>query len=107
MRLREQTGQGMTRPTLKAGPLQAMRMVHDVCREFEQAVALDPNNVEAPSDLLEFYLGAPPSYGGSTRPRRRSTLLRNWIRRWASAPARSSRKSSKMKLGVPCRGMSN
>ena len=39
-------------------------MVGDVRREFEQAVALDPNYVEARSDLLEFYLGAPRSFGG-------------------------------------------
>lgn len=39
-------------------------MVGDVRREFEQAVALDAKNVEARSDLLQFYLGAPPSFGG-------------------------------------------
>ena len=57
-------GRALGRKIQKAGPLNAMRMVHDVRREFEQAVALDPNNVEARSDLLEFYLGAPRSFGG-------------------------------------------
>ena len=57
-------GRALGRKIEKSGPLQAMRMVHDVCREFEQAVALDPNNVEARSDLMEFYLGAPRSFGG-------------------------------------------
>ncbi len=57
-------GRALGRKIEKAGPFQAMRMVHDVCREFEQAVALDPANLEARSDLLEFYLGAPPIFGG-------------------------------------------
>jgi hypothetical protein len=39
-------------------------MVGDVRREFERAVALHPNNHEARSDLLEFCLGAPRSFGG-------------------------------------------
>ena len=57
-------GRALGRKIKKAGPLKAMRMVGDVRREFEQAVALDPNNVEARSDLLEFYLGAPRTFGG-------------------------------------------
>ena len=57
-------GRALGRKIEKAGPLKAVRLVGDVRREFEQAVALDPNNVEARSDLLEFYLGAPPSFGG-------------------------------------------
>jgi tetratricopeptide (TPR) repeat protein len=57
-------GRALGRKIEKAGPLKAVRMVGDVRREFEQAVALDPNNVEARSDLLEFYLGAPRSFGG-------------------------------------------
>jgi len=57
-------GRALGRKIEKSGPLQAMQMVHDVCREFEQAVALDPNNVEARSDLMEFYLGAPRTFGG-------------------------------------------
>jgi tetratricopeptide (TPR) repeat protein len=57
-------GRALGRKIEKAGPLQALRMVGDVRREFEQAVALDANNVEARSDLLQYYLGAPPSFGG-------------------------------------------
>lgn len=57
-------GRALGRKIQKAGPLQAVLMVGDVRREFERAVALDPNNVEARSDLLEFYLGAPRTFGG-------------------------------------------
>lgn len=57
-------GRALGRKIQKAGPLQAALMVGDVRREFERAVTLDPNNVEARSDLLEFYLGAPRSFGG-------------------------------------------
>lgn len=57
-------GRAWGRKIEKAGPLKALRMVHDVRRAFEQAVTLDPNNVEARFDLLEFYLGAPRSFGG-------------------------------------------
>ena len=57
-------GRALGRKIEKAGPLKAVLMIGDVRREFEQAVALDLNNVEARSDLLEFYLGAPRSFGG-------------------------------------------
>ncbi len=57
-------GRALGRKTEKAGPLQAVLMVGDVRREFERAVALDPNNVEARLDLLQFYLGAPRCFGG-------------------------------------------
>ena len=57
-------GRALGRKTEKASPLQAALMVGDVRREFERAVALGPNNVEARSDLLQFYLGAPRSFGG-------------------------------------------
>ncbi len=57
-------GRALGRKIEKAGPFQAMRMAHDVCHEFEQAVALDPTNTDARSDLMEFYLGAPPMVGG-------------------------------------------
>ena len=57
-------GRALGRKIEKAGPLKAMRMVPDVRHAFERAVALDPTNVEARSDLLEFYLGAPRAFGG-------------------------------------------
>ncbi len=48
----------------KASRLRAAFLVGDVRREFERAVELDPKNVEARSDLLEFYLDAPGTFGG-------------------------------------------
>jgi len=57
-------GRALGRKTEKAGPLQAVLMVGEVRRELERAVALDPNNVEARLDLLQFYLGAPRAFGG-------------------------------------------
>ena len=57
-------GRALGRKIENAGPLQAVLMVGDVRREFEQAVALDPNDLEARADLLQFYLGAPRAFGG-------------------------------------------
>jgi cytochrome c-type biogenesis protein CcmH/NrfG len=57
-------GRALGRKIQKVGRLKAMRMVGDVRRAFERAVALDPNNLEARSDVPEFYLGAPRSFGG-------------------------------------------
>ena len=39
-------------------------IVGDVRHNFERAVQLDPRNVEARADLLEFYLSAPGVFGG-------------------------------------------
>lgn len=47
-----------------ANPIRAAFLVGDVRREFERAVELDPNNLEARSDLMEFYLEAPGAFGG-------------------------------------------
>ncbi len=52
------------RKTEKANPLRQAFMVSGVREEFEKAVQLDPRNVEARSDLLEFYLDAPGAFGG-------------------------------------------
>lgn len=52
------------RKTEKANPLRQAFMVGGVREEFEKAVQLDPNNLEARSDLLEFYLDAPSTFGG-------------------------------------------
>ncbi len=57
-------GRALGRKTEKAGSVHAAFLVGDVRKEFERAVALDPKNVEARSDLLEFYLDAPASFGG-------------------------------------------
>lgn len=52
------------RKTEKSNPLRQAFMVGDVRSEFEKAVQLDPRNVDARSDLLEFYLEAPGVFGG-------------------------------------------
>jgi hypothetical protein len=57
-------GRALGRRAEKANMLQAMLLVGKVRAEFEHAVALDPMNVEARSDLLEFYLEAPACFGG-------------------------------------------
>jgi tetratricopeptide (TPR) repeat protein len=48
----------------KASALRAGFLVGEVRREFERAVELDPHNLEARSDLLDFYLQAPALFGG-------------------------------------------
>ncbi len=58
-------GRALGRKTEKANPVQAAFMVADVRNEFERAVALGPKNLEARSHLMEFYLQAPSSFGGS------------------------------------------
>lgn len=55
----------------KSNPLRAAFLVGDIRREFERAVELDPNNVEARSDLLQFYLDAPGAFGGGLDKARR------------------------------------
>ena len=47
-----------------AGPFTALGLAKKVRSEFEQAVAADPNNIHAASDLGEFYIGAPGIVGG-------------------------------------------
>ncbi len=55
----------------KANPLRAAFLVGDVRKAFERAVELDPNYLEARSDLLEFYLEAPAMFGGGIDKARR------------------------------------
>jgi Tfp pilus assembly protein PilF len=50
----------------KINPIRAAFGVSEVRSEFERAVQLDPKNVEARSDLLDFYLGAPGVFGGGS-----------------------------------------
>ncbi len=57
-------GRALGRKAEKANMLQAALLVGKVRGEFERAVALDPMNIEARSDLLEFYLEAPVCFGG-------------------------------------------
>ncbi len=47
-----------------SNPVHAAFMVSEVRRAFEKAVALDPKNLEARADLLEFYMEAPTAFGG-------------------------------------------
>ena len=49
-----------------SGALTGLRMVGRVRENFERAVQLDPNSVEALSDLGEFYVEAPGMVGGGT-----------------------------------------
>jgi tetratricopeptide (TPR) repeat protein len=48
----------------KANPFRAMGFARKVRDQFESAVQLDPNNLEARTDLAEFYLEAPGMVGG-------------------------------------------
>jgi tetratricopeptide (TPR) repeat protein len=50
----------------KSGAFAAARLAGKVRNEFEAAVNLNPNNVEARSDLAEFYLEAPGIVGGGS-----------------------------------------
>ena len=47
-----------------ANPLSVMGLASKSRQYFEKAVALDPGNIEALNDLLEFYLEAPGFLGG-------------------------------------------
>jgi cytochrome c-type biogenesis protein CcmH/NrfG len=47
-----------------SGLLAAAKLARKVRNEFETAVRLDPNNVEARADLAEFYMEAPAIMGG-------------------------------------------
>jgi tetratricopeptide (TPR) repeat protein len=47
-----------------AGWFEAMRLAKQTREALERAVKLDPNNVEALSDLREYYLRAPTFLGG-------------------------------------------
>ncbi|HEY9137822.1 MAG TPA: hypothetical protein VIM67_06075, partial [Terriglobus sp.] len=49
-----------------SGAFTGMRMVGKIRGSFERAVRLDPSNVEALSDLGQFYVEAPGIAGGGT-----------------------------------------
>lgn len=57
-------GRALGRKAEKSSRFRAAFIVGDVRRAFERAVQLDPSNVEARSDLLDFYLEAPGMFGG-------------------------------------------
>jgi tetratricopeptide (TPR) repeat protein len=48
----------------RANPFSAASLAGKLRKEFERAVQLNPNNVEARTDLAEFYLDAPGIVGG-------------------------------------------
>jgi tetratricopeptide (TPR) repeat protein len=48
----------------RAGPFSAAGLARRVVREFETAVHLNPNNIDARADLAEFYVEAPGIVGG-------------------------------------------
>ncbi len=63
----------------KSGFMTAAGLARRVRTEFEKAVQLSPNSVDARSDLAEFYLEAPGIVGGGKRRNKR-------IRCWLSTP---------------------
>lgn len=72
-----------------AGALTGMRLVGKIRGSFERAVQLDPNNVEALSDLGQFYVEAPGMVGGGVDKARALVL-----RLQPLSPARSHRLSA-------------
>jgi len=72
----------------KANPFSAMGFAKKVRDQFEKAVQLDPNNMEARSDLAEFYIEAPGMVGGGKDKARaqaeaiasKDPPLAHWIR---------------------------
>jgi tetratricopeptide (TPR) repeat protein len=57
-------GKSLGRRAESANPLMAPSLASKARRWFERAVELDPRNLEALSDLLEYYLEAPGFLGG-------------------------------------------
>jgi tetratricopeptide (TPR) repeat protein len=64
-------GRALGRSAETMNRLRAAFIVSDVRESFERAVRLDPDNVEARSDLLDFYLQAPGAFGGGIDKARR------------------------------------
>ncbi len=57
-------GRALGRKAENSNPLRAVFMVGEVRQAFEKAVQLDPRNIDARGDLLDFYLEAPGAFGG-------------------------------------------
>jgi cytochrome c-type biogenesis protein CcmH/NrfG len=57
-------GRATGRRAERASPFTAPRLAIETRKHFERAVDLDPNNVDALSDLFEYYLSAPGFLGG-------------------------------------------
>ena len=58
-------GRAYSREALRAGKLRQMALAGKIRDEFRRAVALDPNDLEARFDLLQYYVVAPGFMGGS------------------------------------------
>ena len=58
-------GRGMAQKAAKANVFQQASLAGKIHKEFDQAVALDPANVEARLSLMDFFLLAPGIMGGS------------------------------------------
>jgi tetratricopeptide (TPR) repeat protein len=57
-------GRALGRKAENVNPLRAAFVVGEVRKAFEKSVELDPKNLEARADLLDFYLAAPSAFGG-------------------------------------------
>jgi tetratricopeptide (TPR) repeat protein len=72
----------------KVNPFSAMGFAKKVRDQFEKAVQLDPNNMDARSDLAEFYVEAPGMVGGGKDKARaqadaiasKNPALAHWVR---------------------------
>jgi tetratricopeptide (TPR) repeat protein len=58
-------GRAYGRQAQRANPLRQAGLARATRREFERAVDLDPNNLDAREDVIEYYLEAPGFLGGS------------------------------------------
>src|ERR1022692_2234767 len=57
-------GRALGRKAENVNPLRAAFIVSEVRKAFEKSVELDPSNLDARGDLLDFYLAAPSAFGG-------------------------------------------
>jgi tetratricopeptide (TPR) repeat protein len=57
-------GRSLGRKAENSNPVHAAFLVGEVRRAFEKSVELDPKNLEARADLMEFYMEAPSAFGG-------------------------------------------
>src|SRR3989442_11300652 len=64
-------GRALGRRAERAGWISGFSLARKVCAEFETAVRLDPRNVRAQRDLIEFYSQAPGVVGGGADKARR------------------------------------
>ena len=63
-------GRAYSRQALRAGKLKQARLAGRIREAFHSAVALDPDNIDARFDLLQYYVLAPGIMGGSVQKAR-------------------------------------